>query len=105
MRSRSPPVTPLPPADRSPSSTPPPPRTPVPGGGPPPFSPPAPPAGDDTSPLPAGTGWKRLGNPAAAKGYKYTGAGTPSDPCRVVVVKASVIKGVCRGTGITLTPP
>ena len=62
-------------------------------------------AGDDTYPLPAGAGWKGLGKPAGSKGFKYTGAGTSGDPCVVVLIKASVIKGVCRGAGITLTPP
>jgi hypothetical protein len=61
-------------------------------------------AGDDTYGLPAGSGWKGLGNPVGSKGYKYKGAGTPSDPCKVVLVKPTVIKGVCRGTGVALTP-
>jgi hypothetical protein len=52
-----------------------------------------------------GASWKALGNPAGSKGYKYTGAGTPADPCRVVLVKETVIKGVCKGSGITLAPP
>jgi len=60
-------------------------------------------AGDVTYALP-GTGWLPLG-PAGSKGYKYRGAGTVGDPCKVVLVKKRVIKGVCRGTGITLTPP
>jgi hypothetical protein len=62
-------------------------------------------AGDDTYNLHAGAAWKGLGNPAGSKGYKYKGAGTPADPCKVVLVKGNVIKGVCRGTGITLVPP
>ena len=37
------------------------------------------------------SGWKGLGNPAGTAGYKYKGAGSMSDPCRVV----------CRGAGIT----
>jgi len=61
-------------------------------------------AGVDTYALPA-AGWKGLGNPAGSKGYKYKGAGSPSDPCRVVLVKEKVIKAVCRGSGVTLTPP
>jgi hypothetical protein len=61
-------------------------------------------AGDDTYSLPAGAAWKGLGNPAGSKGYKYSGAGTPTDPCKVVLVKETVIKGVCKGTGVTLTP-
>jgi hypothetical protein len=54
--------------------------------------------------LPA-TGWKGLGNPAGSKGFKYTGAGSVSDPCRVVLVKAAVVKSVCKGGGVTLPTP
>jgi hypothetical protein len=61
-------------------------------------------AGDDTYGLPAG-GWKGLGNPAGAKGYKYRGAGSVGDPCKVVLVKTNIIKAVCKGSGVTLTPP
>jgi hypothetical protein len=61
-------------------------------------------AGDNTYNLPSG-GWKGLGKPAGSKGYKYKGAGTPSDPCKVVLLKPAVIKGVCKGAGIALTPP
>ena len=59
-------------------------------------------AGDDTYNLPAGS-WKGLGNPAGAAGYKYRGTGTAGDPCKVVLVKPKVIKGVCVGAGVTLT--
>jgi hypothetical protein len=65
-------------------------------------------AGDDVYPLASATpplGWRGLGNPAGSKGYKYKGAGTPSDPCTVVLVKETVIKGICKGSGITVTPP
>ena len=61
-------------------------------------------AGDNTYNLPAGS-WKGLGSPAGSKGYKYKGAGTPSDPCKVVLLKPTVIKGVCKGAGIALTTP
>ena len=61
-------------------------------------------AGDDTYLLPSG-GWRALGNPPGSKGYKYKGAGSASDPCKVVLLKQSVIKGVCKGSGITLAPP
>jgi hypothetical protein len=61
-------------------------------------------AGDNTYNLPT-TGWVGLGNPAGSRGYKYTGAGTATDPCRVVLVKSGVAKGVCKGDGITLAPP
>ena len=27
------------------------------------------------------------------------------DPCRIVLVREKVIKGVCHGSGVTLTPP
>jgi hypothetical protein len=58
-------------------------------------------AGDNTYPLPSATpplGWKGLGNPAGSKGFKYKGAGTPSDPCKVVLLKETVIKGLCGTT-------
>ena len=64
-------------------------------------------AGDNQYPLPvqpAPYGWKGLGNPAGSKGYKYKGAGTPSDPCRVVLVKEKVV-AVCKGSGVTLPTP
>jgi hypothetical protein len=61
-------------------------------------------AGSDTFTLPA-AGWKGLGNPAGSKGYRYKGAGSPGDACRVVLVKSKVVKGVCKGTDVTLTPP
>src|SRR6185503_17894913 len=61
------------------------------------------PAGD-TYTLPAG-GWKGLGNPAGSKGYKYKGAGTVGDPCRVVLVKAKVVKAVCKGGGVQMATP
>ena len=50
-------------------------------------------------------GWRGLGNPPGSKGYKYKGAGTLSDPCKVVLVKEKVIKAICAGSGITLAPP
>lgn len=62
-------------------------------------------AGDNSYTLPLGANWKGLGNPAGSRGYRYTGAGTPTDPCKVVVVKERVVKAVCKGAGITLTPP
>jgi len=62
-------------------------------------------AGDNTFNLAAGAAWKGLGNPAGSKGYKYKGVGSPTDPCKVVLVKEKVIKGVCKGSGITLAPP
>jgi hypothetical protein len=66
-------------------------------------------AGDNTYALPSGgtppLGWKGLGSPAGSKGYKYKGAGTVGDPCKVVLVKPKVIKAVCRGSDVTLMPP
>jgi len=43
--------------------------------------------------------------PRRLEGYKYKGAGTPGDPCKAVLMKETVIKGLCKGTGVTLTPP
>jgi len=54
--------------------------------------------------LPA-AGWKGLGNPAGSKGFKYKGAGSPTDPCKVVLIKANIVKAVCKGAGVTLTTP
>jgi hypothetical protein len=58
---------------------------------------------NDIYSLPA-PGWKGLGNPAGGTGFKYKGTGQPGDPCRIVLVKAKVVKAVCRGSGVTLTP-
>ena len=58
-------------------------------------------AGDNTYALTAGT-WKGLGNPAGSKGWKYKGTKTVADPCAVVLIKASVLKAVCKGAGVTI---
>jgi hypothetical protein len=50
-------------------------------------------------------GWKGLGNPAGSKGYKYKGAADGGGPCSVVLLKEKVIKAVCKGSAVTLTPP
>jgi hypothetical protein len=42
------------------------------------------------------SGWKGLGSPAGTNGYKYKGAGSLADPCKVVLVKGTVIKYVCK---------
>jgi len=47
--------------------------------------------------------WKVLGGDTV-KGYKYKGAGSGTDPCKVVLVKEKVIKFVCKGI-TSLTPP
>lgn len=62
------------------------------------------PAGADNYDLPA-VGWHGIGYPAGAGGFSYRGAGTPTDPCVRVLVRQTLIKGVCRGSGVTLTPP
>jgi len=61
-------------------------------------------AGDDTYSLPSG-GWKGLGNPPGSKGFKYKGAGSVSDPCKVVLIKVNIVKAVCKGSGVTLDTP
>jgi hypothetical protein len=61
-------------------------------------------AGDNTYALPAG-GWTGLGNPPGAKGFKYKGAGSAGDPCKVVLVKETTIKAVCKGTDVSLVTP
>jgi len=50
-------------------------------------------------------GWKGLGSPAGAKGFKYRGAGSTGDPCRVVLVKEKIVKAVCKGGAVKLDPP
>ncbi len=60
-------------------------------------------AGDDTYNLPA-AGW--TGD--SVKGFKYKGAGTAADPCKVVQIKPKIIKAVCKDKGaggVTLAPP
>lgn len=54
---------------------------------------------------PAPLGWKGLGTPPGARGYRYRGAGNASDPCRIVLLRRKVVKAVCRGAGVTLTTP
>ena len=49
-------------------------------------------------------GWTGLGNPAGSKGYKYKGAGSGSDPCKIVLVKSTIIKFVCKDDQ-NLNPP
>ena len=49
-------------------------------------------------------GWTGLGNPAGSKGYKYKGAGAGSDPCKIVLVKSTIIKFVCKDDQ-ALDPP
>lgn len=56
--------------------------------------------------------WDQIALPAAGwtgiadgtKGYKYKGAGTPGDPCKVVLVKETVIKALCKGPTSTDSP-
>ena len=62
-------------------------------------------AGQDVYDLPAGARWRGLGNPPGSAGYKYRGAGEGADPCKVVLMKKAVLKGLCKGTGVTLAPP
>jgi hypothetical protein len=55
--------------------------------------------GSVTHVLPA-SGWTALGSPAGAKGFRFGGG-----PCPLVVVKANVIKAICRpGTGTLRVP-
>jgi len=64
-------------------------------------------AGDVTFPLDA-SGWSALGNPPGSKGYKYKGkadTATANAPCSIVLIKETLIKAVCKGTGVSLSPP
>ncbi len=64
--------------------------------------------GDETFTLDS-SGWTGLGNPAGASGYKYKGkqAVPVDDTCKIVLIKESVIKAVCKSKtgGVTLTTP
>jgi hypothetical protein len=60
--------------------------------------------GSFTHALPA-LGWTALGSPPGSKGFKYTGSAVGDTTCSIVLIKPTVIKGVCKGTGVTLTTP
>ena len=60
--------------------------------------------GSFTHGLPA-AGWSALGNPAGSKGFKYKGKAVGDTTCSIVLLKPTVIKGVCKGTNVTLTTP
>ena len=64
-------------------------------------------AGSVTLDLPAGDRWRRIPHRAGRplQGYRYRGAGSAADPCRLVVVRPKVVKAACRGPGVALTPP
>ena len=59
---------------------------------------------DNTYALPP-AGWRGLGLPPGSGGFKYNGAGSGSDPCRVVLLKPNLLKAICKGHGVTLNPP
>jgi len=61
-------------------------------------------AGNNTYALPA-SGWSGLGSPPGAKGFKYKGSGGSGDPCKIVLVKDTTIKAVCKGSDVTLATP
>jgi len=48
--------------------------------------------------------WKGLGKVPGTKGYKYKGAGSLTDPCKVVILKPEVVKAVCKGPGALDAP-
>ena len=52
------------------------------------------------------SGWTALGNPPGSKGFKYKGSkASPVDlVCKVVLIKPTVIKGVCKGALAFTTP-
>src|SRR5262245_17241235 len=58
----------------------------------------------DTYTLPS-TGWKGLGSPPGAKGWKYKGLGSVADPCKIVLVKQKIVKAVCKGAGVQMATP
>ena len=55
----------------------------------------------DLPPQAAPLGWRGLGNPPGSSGYKYRGAGTPGDPCKVVLVKELQALGLKVTLGTT----
>src|SRR5262249_44496679 len=61
-------------------------------------------AGANSYALPA-AGWKGLGSPPGASGFKFLGSLVPGNPCRTLLIKKMVVKAVCRGSGVTLSPP
>ena len=55
--------------------------------------------GNMTDPLTAGS-WKLLGKPEAPKGWKYVNPNAPvGGACKVVLVKATSLKAVCKDKG------
>ena len=54
--------------------------------------------------LPA-AGWRGLGNPTGSRGYKYRGSLTGDPNCQIVFISDKIIKGVCKGVGVTLNTP
>lgn len=63
-------------------------------------------AGDDTYTLDAAN-WTRIpSNPLnPLRGFRYRGASSAVEPCKVVLVRDNVVRGVCKNQGMTLTPP
>jgi hypothetical protein len=55
----------------------------------------------DNIALPAGQ-WTGIGG--GSKGFKYKGAGSGADPCKLVLVKPTVIKALCKGPDSTDSP-
>lgn len=50
-------------------------------------------------------GWNGIGVPPGTKGFRYQGTGSESNPCRLVLVKPTLLKALCTGYGVTLSPP
>jgi len=53
--------------------------------------------------LPA-SAWRRIGK-HDARGYRYRGAGSVTDPCRSVVVTKHQVRATCRGSAIDVSLP
>ena len=49
-------------------------------------------------------GWRGLGSPAGARGYRYRGDGTPSRPFRVVVLRPGLLKMIAGDAGTLGVP-
>jgi hypothetical protein len=62
------------------------------------------PGNTNTYPLPM-ENWLALGNPPGAVGFKYKGTRLAGDPCRIVLIKPTVVKGTCKGPDVSLATP
>jgi hypothetical protein len=62
--------------------------------------------GDDTYVLPAAD-WTRIpaNTSTPLRGYRFRAPITPTQPCKVVLVRDNVVRATCKNQAMTLTPP